>query len=142
MVVKSLTFMYISSELSSYSIENSKLNVYEQTYVFPRAITAMATTTTKYGISVKEIIGTSICILCFHLRQSDWSTVAGKTHQIQSFPRRFLDPRRPNRKPTSEEMEEWLIQYDALLPDDPKRVLSHQYQVRDVWYRILRKSGD
>ncbi|CCM05286.1 uncharacterized protein FIBRA_07498 [Fibroporia radiculosa] len=56
-------------------------------------------------------------------------TVANENYQIQSFPRRFLDPRRPKRKPTSEEMEEWLTQYDALLPDDPKRVLSHDYQV-------------
>lgn len=26
-------------------------------------------------------------------------------------------------------MEEWLIQYDPVIPDDPKRVLSHNYQV-------------
>lgn len=49
--------------------------------------------------------------------------------QIQSVPRRFLDPRRPKQKPTAEEMEEWLIQYDPVIPDDPKRVLSHNYQV-------------
>ena len=57
-------------------------------------------------------------------------SVANENGQIQSFPRRFLDPRRPKHKPTAEESEEWLIQYDAVLPDDPKRVLSHQYQVR------------
>ncbi len=49
--------------------------------------------------------------------------------QIQSVPRRFLDPRRPKQKPTTEEMEEWLVQYDPVIPDDPKRVLSHNYQV-------------
>ena len=27
-------------------------------------------------------------------------------------------------------MEEWLVQYDSVIPDDPKRVLSHHYQVR------------
>ena len=36
-----------------------------------------------------------------------------------------------NRKPTAEEQEEWLMQYDPLIPDDPKHVLSHKYQVRD-----------
>ena len=58
--------------------------------------------------------------------------VAGENGVIQSFPRRFFDPRRPKRKPTSEEMEEWLIQYDPLTPDDPKRVLSHTYRVHNV----------
>ena len=56
--------------------------------------------------------------------------VANENNQIQSFPRRFFDPRRPKRKPTSQEMEEWLVQYDPVIPDDPKRVLSHHYQVR------------
>lgn len=57
-------------------------------------------------------------------------TVASETGQIQSFPRRFFDPRRPKQKPTTEEMEEWLMQYDPVTPDDPKRVLSHKYEVR------------
>ncbi len=56
--------------------------------------------------------------------------VANENDQIQSFPRRLLDSRRPKRKPTAEEAEEWLIQYDPVLPYDPKRVLSHNYQVR------------
>lgn len=34
------------------------------------------------------------------------------------------------RKPTTEEIEEWLIQYDPVIYDDPKRVLSHRYEVR------------
>ena len=29
-------------------------------------------------------------------------------------------------------MEEWLMQYDPLIPDDPKRVLSHSYKVRHL----------
>ncbi len=41
----------------------------------------------------------------------------------------FLNPRRPKRKPTSEEQEEFLIEYDPVLPHDPKRVLSHNYKV-------------
>lgn len=58
-----------------------------------------------------------------------YDTVATKNNRIQSFPRRLLDPRRPNRKPTAEEQEEFLIQYDPVLPNDPRRVLSHNYDV-------------
>ena len=48
---------FSSSDLSSYSDETTSLSIYEQTYVFPRAITAITTTSTKYGISSKDIIG-------------------------------------------------------------------------------------
>lgn len=48
---------------------------------------------------------------------------------MQTFGRRFLDPRRPKNKPTTAESEEGLIQYDVLLPDDPRRVLSHNYKL-------------
>ena len=61
---------------------------------------------------------------------SDYNAVATTNNRVQSFPRRFLDPRRPNRKVTSEEMEEFLIQNDPIMPNDPKRVLSHNYEVR------------
>ncbi|KAM5541019.1 hypothetical protein V8D89_005330 [Ganoderma adspersum] len=100
-----------SSDMSSLSNSTTDVSVYEQAFVFPRGVRTLTPTSTTYGISVKDII------------------VANENGQIQSFPRRFLDPRRPKHKPTAEESEEWLIQYDAVLPDDPKRVLSHQYQV-------------
>lgn len=51
-------------------------------------------------------------------------------HQVQTFGRRYLDPRRPKTKPTPQEMEEMLAQYDPLLPDDPRRIVSHDYDVR------------
>ncbi|KAI9058646.1 DUF1620-domain-containing protein [Trametes sanguinea] len=101
----------MSSDLSSLSNETTSVSVYEQAYVFPYGITTLSPTSTSYGITMKDII------------------VANDNHQIQSFPRRFLDPRRPKQKPTAQEMEEWLIQYDPVLPNDPKRVLSHNYQV-------------
>ncbi|TBU24929.1 hypothetical protein BD311DRAFT_780673 [Dichomitus squalens] len=100
-----------SSDMSSLSNATTDVSVYEQAYVFPRGIRTITPTSTSYGISVKDII------------------VANENGQIQSFPRRFLDPRRPKHKPTTEEAEEWLIQYDPVIPDDPKRVLSHHYQV-------------
>ncbi|KAI0772317.1 DUF1620-domain-containing protein [Trametes elegans] len=101
----------LSSDLSSLSNETTAVSVYEQAYVFPRGITTLSPTSTSYGITIKDII------------------VANENGQIQSFPRRFLDPRRPKHKPTAQDAEEWLIQYDPIIPDDPKRVLSHRYQV-------------
>jgi ER membrane protein complex subunit 1 len=56
--------------------------------------------------------------------------VANANGQIQSFPRLLLNPRRTKAKPTSEDQEEWLLQYDPVLPDDAHRVLSHSYHVR------------
>ncbi|TFY63636.1 hypothetical protein EVJ58_g3135 [Rhodofomes roseus] len=87
------------------------LAVFEQAFILPRGINVITTTSTSNGITIKDLV------------------VASETHQIQSFPRRVLDPRRPMRKPTNQEMEEWLIQYDPIVYDDPKRVLSHNYQV-------------
>ena len=58
--------------------------------------------------------------------------MANENGQIQSFPRLLLNPRRTKDKPTSEEQEEWLVQYDPVLPDDSHRVLSHNYHVRDA----------
>ncbi|GBE86822.1 hypothetical protein SCP_1000640 [Sparassis crispa] len=100
-----------SSDASSFSDESADVTIFEQSYVLPRGITTISATSTSYGISMKDII------------------VANENHQIQSFPRRFLDPRRPKQKPTNQEMEEWLTQYEPLIPDDPKRVLSHNYEV-------------
>jgi hypothetical protein len=58
------------------------------------------------------------------------SQVATKNSQIQSVPRRLLDPRRPNRKVTNQEAEEQLMQYEPVLASQPQRVLSHNYEVR------------
>ena len=57
-------------------------------------------------------------------------TVSSRKNAIHSIPRRLLDPRRPKRKPTNEEAEEMLVQYDPVLPDDGRLVLSHYYEVR------------
>ncbi|KAG1717915.1 hypothetical protein EDB19DRAFT_1073560 [Suillus lakei] len=80
----------------------------------PHGITAISPTSTKFGVSTKDII------------------VANRKNSIQSIPRRLLNPRRPKSKPTSEEQEEMLVQYDAVLPDDARLVLSHNYEVAKV----------
>ena len=56
--------------------------------------------------------------------------MANENGQIQSFPYLLINPRRTKDKPTTEEQEEWLVQYDPVLPDDAHRVLSHNYHVR------------
>ncbi|KAF8153864.1 hypothetical protein B0H34DRAFT_661928 [Crassisporium funariophilum] len=103
-----------SSELSSFSNDTTNFMFFEKAFVFPHAVSALAPTSTKFGISTRDLI------------------VATKNNRIQAFPRRLLDPRRPHRKPTTEESEEFLIQYDPVLPNDPQRVLSHNYDVANV----------
>ncbi|KAJ8495461.1 hypothetical protein ONZ45_g12862 [Pleurotus djamor] len=103
-----------SSEISAFSSELMDLTAYEQAYVFPHGITALATTSTKFGITSKDLI------------------VATKNHKIISVPRRLLNPRRPSRKVTTEEQEEFLIPYDPMLPDDSHSTLSHNYEVANV----------
>ncbi|KAI0060106.1 DUF1620-domain-containing protein [Artomyces pyxidatus] len=99
-----------SSELSSYSNKSLEVTAYAKSFVLSHGITAITATSTKYGITSKDII------------------VANDNGQIQSFPRTMLNPRRPKNKPTTEEQEEWLFQYDPIIPDDTRRVLSHNYQ--------------
>ena len=104
---------------------------YEQAYIFPHAITALAPTSTKFGITTKDLIGLSASIKSFE-NESTYEIfliVATQNRRIHSFSRRLLDPRRPHRKPTTEELEEFLIEYDPILPNDPRRVLSHNYDV-------------
>ncbi|KAJ3807314.1 hypothetical protein EV368DRAFT_75106 [Lentinula lateritia] len=104
-----------SSELSSYSDKMMEYTTYEQSFVYPHAISAITLTSTKFGISSKDVI------------------FANANGKIQSFSRRLLNPRRPiGRKPSSEEQEEFLIQYDPLLPDDSRKVISHNYDVAHI----------
>lgn len=49
--------MSVSSDMSSHSISSTDVTAIEQSYVFPHAITAIASTSTKFGISMKDIIG-------------------------------------------------------------------------------------
>ncbi|KAL5498433.1 hypothetical protein ACEPAH_2575 [Sanghuangporus vaninii] len=100
-----------SSEISIYNNRSAEVMIHEQAFIFPSAVTAVTTTTTKFGIATKDLV------------------VANHRGQIQTFPRRILDPRRPKRKVTAQEQEEWLIQYDPLIPDDSRRVISHNYRV-------------
>lgn len=52
--------------------------------------------------------------------------------QIISVPRRHLDPRRPQHKPTKQDMEEYLIPYQPTLAIDPKWTVTHKLRVAGV----------
>ena len=58
--------------------------------------------------------------------------VATNDDKIHAISRRLLDPRRPKRKPTSEEQEEMLFEYDPVIPNDPKQVISHKYEASSL----------
>jgi len=103
-----------SSELSSFSEKSIDVSTYEQSFGAFRGIITMATTSTKFGMTTKDII------------------LATSNNQIQSLPRRLLDPRRTKGKPTAQEAEEMLIQYEPNLPVDPRLIISHKYEVANV----------
>lgn len=120
-----------SSETSSFANTTSQVKVYEDSFVFTQGITAITMTRTKLGISTKDLIGMFLSAKfdTFYHDNLILIQVATKSNKIQSYSRHLLDPRRPRRKPTNSELEEGLTQYDPVLPDNPKCVLSHSYDV-------------
>ncbi|KAL7412117.1 hypothetical protein BDY24DRAFT_393298 [Mrakia frigida] len=102
-----------SSELTSYSAEHD-LNILSKTFILPSGIKAIGTTSTKHGITSKEVI------------------IADNRNQLHSIPRRLLDPRRPHGKPSALDREEQLVPYDPIINLDPKRTLSHAYELLGV----------
>ncbi|SJX66216.1 related to EMC1-member of a transmembrane complex required for efficient folding of proteins in the ER [Sporisorium reilianum f. sp. reilianum] len=75
---------------------------------------ALAATTTKFGISLKNLV------------------LATDRESLVSLPRKLLDPRRPTAKPTKSEAEEYLIPYAPLIPEDPKWVLNHHFPAAGI----------
>lgn len=103
-----------SSEISAHAPGARDVHAFAQTFVFAHAVSALAFTTTQFGISARDLL------------------TASPAGHITAYPRRLLDPRRPRGKPSASDAEEGLIPYDALLPDDPRRTVSHKYQVLEV----------
>jgi len=103
-----------SSDMTSFSNKTLEVSSYERAYQSSSGISTMASTSTKFGITTKNII------------------VATRNNQIQSIPRVLLDPRRPKDKPTAQEQEEMLIQYDPNLPTNPQHIISHNYEVANT----------
>ncbi|KAG0344752.1 hypothetical protein BG004_004193 [Podila humilis] len=95
------------------SFTEERPHVISQAFPFPYEATAIGVTSTKAGISSKDILfGLS--------RQS-----------VMAVNKRFLDPRRPMGAPTAAEKEEMLIPYTAI-SDDPRQFLSYHLEVAGI----------
>ncbi|KAG9308090.1 hypothetical protein JVU11DRAFT_12603 [Chiua virens] len=55
-----------SSDITSYSNKTIEFSVYEQAFAMPHRVTAIATTSTKFGVSTKDIIVTKTAFIPFH----------------------------------------------------------------------------
>ncbi|KAI8987892.1 hypothetical protein BDF20DRAFT_904770 [Mycotypha africana] len=95
------------------SFDDIQPSVLSAAFAFPYPVTCMGITTTRNGISTKEIL--------FGL----------PSHQIMGVNKRFLDPRRPRDKPTKEEQEEFLFPY-APIPEDRRLFLTYNLDVAGV----------
>lgn len=100
-----------SESFSSFAGERP--HVLSQSFPFPHAPTAIGVTSTRAGISAKDILfGLS--------RQS-----------VMALNKRFLDPRRPLGPPSAMEKEEMLIPYMPI-SDDPRMFLSYDLEVAGI----------
>lgn len=97
------------------SFHESAPQALQQTYTFRHAISALAVTQTKRGITMKEIVA-----------------VLKGSEQLYSFPKAWLDPRRPVTEPTMLDRAEGLIPYTPELPLDPLRVVSYSQSIPRV----------
>ncbi|KAI5857871.1 hypothetical protein BZA05DRAFT_347370 [Tricharina praecox] len=98
-----------AANVSSFTT-NGKPYVLSQSYIFPSPVTSFAVTSTKQGITSREVL-----------------TLLAGTSQIYTIPKRVLDPRRPvGRDTDAAEKEEGLFRYTPVIDIDPKAVLTHE----------------
>ncbi|WVF70429.1 hypothetical protein IAT40_005219 [Kwoniella sp. CBS 6097] len=96
---------------SQSTFEDQKIKSFAQTFILPMGVSSLGFTTSKAGITTKELI------------------VINHKNQVTSIHRRLLDPRRPIGKLSSRDKEEMLIPYEAMIPVGSKQVVSHKYNV-------------
>ena len=90
--------------------------VISQTFLIPRAISHMAVTSTRQGITTRQL-------LCY----------LPSTNSIVGIPRALLDPRRPvDRDATALEQEEGLFRYNPVIEFDPKMIITHKREILGV----------
>ncbi|ORZ03581.1 hypothetical protein BCR43DRAFT_483607 [Syncephalastrum racemosum] len=94
------------------SFDNVQPYVRSSAFMFPYQVRSMGVTTTRNGVSTKEIL--------FALR-----------HQIMGVNKRLLDPRRPIDKPSKEDQEEGLIPYGPI-PEERQMFLSYHLEVAGI----------
>src|SRR5436305_10078603 len=105
--------MGIRTEWSSF--DHKRPDVIVQTYLFEHPISSLSTTTTRHGITSRDLL-------------------IGTPNQLISIPKRVLDPRRPvlpkNGKLSTVQKEEGLMPYEPVIPDERKWTISHVNEVK------------
>ncbi|KAJ9115119.1 hypothetical protein QFC22_005449 [Naganishia vaughanmartiniae] len=96
--------------LSTSGFADDKVQAISRSFIMPTGVKSLTMTTSRYGITYKDLI---------YINDKD---------QVAFIPRRLLDPRRPDVL-SSRDKEEMLIPYDPLLSIDPRRTLSHAYDI-------------
>ncbi|CAO3582557.1 unnamed protein product [Absidia cylindrospora] len=86
-------------------------------FAFPYPVQAMGVTTTRNGVSTRDII------------------FALPSHQILTVNKRLLDPRRPTSAPTKDDQEEQLLPY-APIPEERKMFLTYNLEVIGIQHII------
>lgn len=88
--------------------------VIAQTYLFEHPVSALTTTSTRHGITSRDLL-------------------VATTQQLIALPKRLLDPRRPvlhaGGKIKGDEKEEGLLPYEPVIPDERKWTISHMNEV-------------
>ncbi|KAG0637948.1 hypothetical protein HOY80DRAFT_1049643 [Tuber brumale] len=96
--------------------EIGRPHVLSHSYIFPAEISSLGVTTTKQGITTREV-----------LAMMPWSS------SIIALPKRLLDPRRPvDRDPNEAEREEGLMKYAPALEIDPRSVINHKRELLGI----------
>ena len=83
-------------------------------FLLPEGVAAMAATETAHSIAPKALL------------------IATKRGQLLQLPLGFVDPRRPNAKPTKEEQKEGLMQFSAHLPTPAAFIVSYNRTIERV----------
>ncbi|KAI8064566.1 hypothetical protein BC940DRAFT_305397 [Gongronella butleri] len=95
------------------SYDGIQPHVQAASFAFPYAVRAMGISRTRNGVTTKDIL------------------FATKANQIVAVNKRYLDPRRPEGKPTPEDQEEGLFPY-APIPEERKMILTYNLEVLGI----------
>ncbi|SCV73026.1 BQ2448_6951 [Microbotryum intermedium] len=121
--------------LSSLWPDLAKISVSSTSFLSTDGLKIRGLTRTRLGITSYSAICPCDRFISIDLENSahTWLSctvaVANSMSQVIALPRRYLDPRRHTRKPTREDHEELLIPYEAVLPNNPRWVLSRAHEV-------------
>ncbi|KNZ49254.1 hypothetical protein VP01_511g1 [Puccinia sorghi] len=111
---------WFMSSKADVRVDGSTANItsYARSYITPFDIKDVGFTKSRLGVTSRALLGS---IRLFYVQGGQ---LISDMDQIVSISRRLLDVRRPFKKPTTEETEEFLIMYDPLIMVDPKTIIT------------------